>query len=531
MSAIAPVNTDTPAVPSERWLDRIDEWIVRVGDSLNPILIKETRQALKSRQFVLTFSVLLFAALAWTILGSLSMMPQIYTSPSAPRMLIGYYAVLALPMLLVVPLAAYRSLEGEIDDGTLELLSITTLSPWQIVLGKLASAMLQMALYFVALVPCVAYAYTLRGVDLPTTLLILGTLVVAGILLTIVALFFAPLTKSRTGRISTLLATMSVLIAAEWGLAILMIGMILYGNPLSGEQLFFVVASVLVASISSGHLLLTATAAQLTPESENRSTHIRLALLILTAVILGIGAMGIRMSLEYPLALILPGSLTLVILWATCGGMMAAESPAMTPRIRRELPSSFAARCCLTWLTPGPATGLAFATVSILVVAGFLAFGFEYLSRLPYFWGPQVLVFRDLAIITAAYLIGMLVAVRWIIAVIRRTNNPRVELGIAALVVVGVVGALVPYAIGLHMNDYRPYSYTYWQVTNWAWTIQMVSQGNDMGVVISLIATVSIIAALLTLLASPELVMPRRIATPDRVIEELSDSFEYENRE
>ena len=125
-------------------------------------MVKETRQALKSRQFVITFSVLLFAALGWTIVGSLSMMPQIYNTPSAPRMLIGYYIVLAIPMLLVVPLAAYRSLEGEIDDGTLELLSITTLSPWQIVLGKLASAMLQMLLYFVALFPCVAHPFQLR---------------------------------------------------------------------------------------------------------------------------------------------------------------------------------------------------------------------------------------------------------------------------------------------------------------------------------------------------------------------------------
>ena len=75
-------------------------------------------------------------------------------------MMLGYYFVLALPMLLVVPLAAYRSLECEIDDGTLELLSITSLSPWQIVLGKLASAMLQMMLYFVVLFPCIAYAYT-----------------------------------------------------------------------------------------------------------------------------------------------------------------------------------------------------------------------------------------------------------------------------------------------------------------------------------------------------------------------------------
>ncbi len=95
-------------------------------------------------------------------------------------MLIGYYLVLAVPMLLVVPLAAYRSLEGEVDDGTLELLSVTALSPRQIVSGKLASAGLQMLLYFIALFPCVAYAYTLRGVDLPTLALLMGMLIFGG---------------------------------------------------------------------------------------------------------------------------------------------------------------------------------------------------------------------------------------------------------------------------------------------------------------------------------------------------------------
>ena len=67
----------------ERWFDQIDDWCERMGDRLNPILVKETRQALKSRQFMVTFSVLLFAALAWTIVGSLSQMPNIYTTPSS----------------------------------------------------------------------------------------------------------------------------------------------------------------------------------------------------------------------------------------------------------------------------------------------------------------------------------------------------------------------------------------------------------------------------------------------------------------
>lgn len=520
-TTVEPQLSSIPDKPSLHWMDRLDRWSFRVSDKLNPILVKETRQALKSRQFMVTFSVLLFSALSWTVVGSLSMMPQIYTTPSAPRMLIGYYLVLALPMLLVVPLAAFRSLESEIDDGTLELLSITTLTPRQVVLGKLASAMLQMLLYYVALFPCVAYAYTLRGVDLPTTILMMCTLLVAGVLLTIVALFFAAVTRSRTGRIITLLATVMLLLGAESGLAALMVEMIFNGNSLGTAEMLFVITATLMISIALGHLLLTATAAQLTPESENRSTNLRLSLMFLTAVLMGLGTLAVGMLPSESVALVMFFLFILAVLWALCGSMLAAESPTMTPRILRELPSSFFARCALTWLTPGPTTGLAFATVNIAIVAISVAIGIEYLIETSSAWRTYHSILQKLILAYAAYLVGMLVMVRFMISLIRIRNHVRVEIGIAALVVVAVVTALVPYSLGLHFNDYRPYSYSYWQVTNWAWTLLEISLGRDLSGVVTWLALFSAIFFLTTMLASPHLVMPRRIATPRRVRQEL----------
>jgi ABC-type transport system involved in multi-copper enzyme maturation permease subunit len=521
--SVVPANQGSTVAATSGWLERLDDWCERLGDSLNPILVKETRQALKSRQFVMTFSALLFASLAWTIIGSLFSMPQIYTSPTAPRMLIGYYVVLALPMLLVVPLAAYRSLEGEIDDGTLELLSITALSPWQIVLGKLASAMLQMVLYYVALFPCVAYAYTLRGVDLPTTMLMMAILVVAAILLTVIALFFAPLSRTRTGRISTLLAVMSILLLSNWGLAALVITMILYGNPLSAEELFFSVIASLLISVSLGHLLLTATAAQLMPESENRSTHMRLSLMVLTSVVLGLAALSIQTLQQDAVAVAVSLAAALAMAWTICGSLMAAESSIVTPRIRRELPSSFLARCTLTWLTPGPATGLVFATVNIIVVTWAVVYGIEYVFDQPgVFSRPTFpIMLKRFSVAFAAYLVGFLVAIRVVIGIVRIKNNPRVELGLAALIAVAVLTALVPYSIGLHFNDYRPYSYNNWQITNWVWTMGEILRGRNLeGRILAIAVTVTFgfFACLLTM---PHLVLPRRTATPQRVKAEL----------
>ncbi|MGB0596800.1 MAG: ABC transporter permease [Rubripirellula sp.] len=515
---------DVGAVPQQgHWLDRIDRACERIGDSLNPILVKETRQALKSRQFVTTFSVLLFAALGWTVIGSLSLMPQIYTSPSAPRLLIGYYIVLAIPMLLVVPLAAYRSLEGEIDDGTLELLSISTLSPWQIVLGKLASAMLQMVLYYVALFPCVAYAYTLRGVDLPTTLLIMALLIAAAVMLTILSLFFAPLARSRTGRISTLLAVMLVLLLSEWGLAFLVVNLILFGNPLSTAMMFYIVTSVLMFALSLGHLLLTATAAQLTPESENRSTHLRVSMLLFSTVIVGLGALAIQMFDLAAVDILLIYGMVAGVFWLICGSMIAAEREVVTPRVRRELPSSLFARCLLTWLTPGPVTGLVFAVVNVVALAMAGRIAFRYLfdqAATPAIPNPV----NPLIIGFASYAVVFLVGVRLVIGGIRIKNNPRVEVGLAALIAVAVLSALVPYSLGLHFNDYREYSYSGWQISNWAWTLLEIFRGRNLEREVLVVAFTGLVAFLGCILATPHVVLPRRTATPLRVKRERAET-------
>ncbi|QDT10204.1 ABC transporter permease [Stieleria marina] len=509
------------------WWSRIDDWCERIGDAVNPILVKETRQALKSRQFLVTFSMLLFAALAWTIAGSLMIMPQIYTSPSAPRMLIGYYVVLAIPLLLVVPLAAYRSLEIEIDDGTLELLSITSLSPWQIVLGKLASATLQMVLYFVALLPCVAYAYTLRGVDLPTTFLMVAILVVAALLLTIVALFFAPLARGRTGRIANLLAVLLILLVSEYCVGAMVIYMLLEGNPMpAGVTGFLFVATVLL-SVCIGHLLLTATAAQLTPETENRSTPLRVSLLVLTAVTIGLAAYAMQMEDEdIAIGTFLCFAVALSAIWTLSASMMVAESSTMTPRIRRELPSSFLARCTLTWLTPGPATGLVFACGVIILGGVFVIVGFEALGR----WhggniggfGRARTMIRQWTSLYVGYTIAFLVLERVIVALVRLRSNPRVEFGIAVFVVVAVMSSLAPYAIAMHANDYRNFDYSRWQITNWAWTFGEVVQGRLTQGDESIILTMAAAMFAICLFAMPSTVLPRKIATPKRVEEEMA---------
>ncbi len=203
---------------------------------------------------------------------------------------------------------------------------------------------------------------------------------------------------------------------------------------------------------------------------------------------------------------------------------MAAESPIQTPRILRELPQSFLARFCLTWLTPGPATGLIFATVNIVLLTAVTCAGLQFArTRVGINPGNIANVQWSFATYTA-YLIGFLVLVYWVVAVIRTKIHPRAEIGLVILILLAVLFAFVPYAIELHRNDYREFKYSLSQITNWAWTLQQTSEGNHSMLPMMIVTLTSGIGFLASLISSSDLTLPRRIATPERVLQEKEES-------
>ena len=81
-------------------------WLERVGDRLNPILVKETRQAIKSSQFTFTFALVLIAV--W-------MVTFVVVEPAwAGNLLCGQRSGLLLVVLLILsfPFAGGRAVRG-----------------------------------------------------------------------------------------------------------------------------------------------------------------------------------------------------------------------------------------------------------------------------------------------------------------------------------------------------------------------------------------------------------------------------------
>lgn len=515
MTTLATAPPAAPAAPP-RWLAAIDRWTERGGDWLNPILVKEARQALKSRQFLVTFSLLLLTAWGWTAAAIMMMMPRIYYVPSGQTLLMGYYVVLAVPMLLVVPLAAHRSLAVEIDDGTLDLLSVTNLSPLQIITGKLASAALQMMLYFVALVPCVAFCYVLRGVDLLTIAMLLGMTLVVATLLTVVGLFLAALPKGRSGQLGMLIAMLVIVVIAEFSFGSMAMELISEGFGESVAGLLYAIVTALVFTTTVAVILLVAAAAQLSPPSENRSTPLRLALLVHQTLMTGCLAYGL-LAAHLQLEVVVSALYYAAILWAVTGALMVGESSVLTPRIRRDLPATFAGRAVGAWFIPGPGTGLVFAVGSFLTFA-LLAFHLVDVTFLVNrSWRPPVL--RHVLIL-GGYLMLFLSMTRWLMQLVRTRSNPHPSFSIALLAIVMGAAAVAPFSVALHYHDYRQFPWSYWQVTNWAWTTTEIANGKLGDDVPYLIFGVGATAFALSLVTLGRAVLPQRVATPERVLAE-----------
>ena len=127
--------TSSHSVPVETPATRrtaFDARLSRFSDWLNPILIKETRQATKSIAFAIVF--LFFLAISWFVLlaTTIAAGESLETRAWGEDFFYWFYGVLSFATMVIVPFTAYRSLLTEREHNTYELLSISTLKPQQV---------------------------------------------------------------------------------------------------------------------------------------------------------------------------------------------------------------------------------------------------------------------------------------------------------------------------------------------------------------------------------------------------------------
>ena len=535
---MATISVEANEADAGGWWQRADGWLSAGSEYLNPILVKEARQALKSRQFVVTFGLLLFCGWGWSLLGVAFNSPGIYFAASGVAMLAGYYVVLAVPLLIVVPFIAYRSLAAEQDDGTYELLSITSLTSRQIVTGKLGSAVLQMVVYTSALAPCIVFTYLLRGIDIISILLMLSYTMLVSLALCGVGLFCATLTRVRHWQIliSVIFLGGLLLLSYIW-IAFLIVEILFDGlgwftNEYSSSGFWVAQLAILSFGISTFVMVIMAAAAGITFKSENRSTKLRYMMLVQQVLWVGWAVYLMCSEPHYPNDAIIAIISCAGVYWFLMGALMTGEDARLSPRVRRSLPQSALGRAFFTCFNPGSGTGYLFAVGSFAAVCfsvSIAAFGLatardigfsNFTGRANYasFNAWSLLQFSLLA---CAFLAGYLGLGRLIIVALRKRFEFGLALPVLTHVFFAVIGVAIPMFLHAWLSPYGGRQYSALHITNWGWTLERAAEEQmfDVHWMMSLvILAVGGGLFVVNLLVATREITQQRLATPARIV-------------
>lgn len=506
----------------------LEGFLSYVGDWLNPILVKETRQALKSFQFTATFVLVLIFCWITTIGVTAAVGPKIFYAATGGTFLLWYYAILSFPLLVVVPLAAFRSLTAEREDNTYELLSITTLRSRQIIGGKLGSSVVQMAVYFSAITPCLAFTYLLRGVDMPTIAFVVVYTFLWSLGLSMLGILLATLNRKRYIQVFILVALVALLLGMFYVSILAAYLVVTYSYAYIGTSGFWIAAAVAMTIYATFFsLAYFGAAGMLTFTSENRSTPLRICMLVQVATFVAWLSYG-WISNNYEYTGILAAAIILGMYWYVMGTLITSEHPGMSQRVRRKLPQSQSARLFFSWLNPGPALGYLFVVANATALA-FLCFeavlfSSGYAKRARTWPTSDELIY--VLIIGWGYLVAYLGVGLLVIRVLRKVAVVTMLAGVLIHILLLLAGFGIPYAIKMMSTHLRDADYSFLQITDPFWSLYHVADGGSNGDTQVLLLTIPTAAICVLLLNMPRIIQDLLIvreSAPTRVLEDEAE--------
>jgi hypothetical protein len=261
------------------WLDDTSDW-------LSPIVVKEVRQMVRSREFVYSFAASLVAALAVAFYGAANAMSAGGTIGGST--FVALMVCLTLLGLLVVPIGAFSALRSERMEQTLELVTVTALSPRRIIIGKLMAQAVKLTTLFAAMAPFIAMSFLLGGIDFVTILVSLVVLFFWSLWASAVSLFVSTLFKSRA------MSGVLFAIVGIAGLFILQVSRIPFfmmrsaaGGSGARSNVWWVLAIVMSGCIAVTVNLVLLAENRLASPTENRVTALRLGFFAQFLLIVG----------------------------------------------------------------------------------------------------------------------------------------------------------------------------------------------------------------------------------------------------
>ncbi len=489
----------------------------RVGDAINPIVIKELRQAVQSRFVVGVLCVFLLAQLlfigVYLVLASIDGSLYQVDFQAGRHVFLILHGVLLATCMLCIPTYSGIRLAAERSEVHVDLFYISTLRPRSIVAGKFVAALMLAVLIFSACTPFMTFTYFLRGIDLAGIFFVIGFDFLTVAVVTMIGLFLAVVPTNRVLKVllglagffvSALVFVFVVSGTAAWLDDTLAAAM---DNPEFWLQCVAGVLDVVVAVV----LLFSSAVALLSPPSANRTLIVRLSITVLCLATAPFYAgCAVATGTEWPLVewLITTGIL------ATLGLLIAVgEREQWAPRVARSIPRRWWLRPIAFLFFTGAAGGVIWACLLGFACVAALPRVAVFLPDVPAaLTGYHVETTALVMTIMLAYVYGYAltaVFLRNTILRIRPVYTWALTLGLMAL------GSGLPYLLTL-LVQYRAWSF--WDVYPWLVTdpiagMIVVARDRDDTGLITLIF-VGIWAVVVTLLNLPWFVRQMRRFRP-----------------
>jgi ABC-type transport system involved in multi-copper enzyme maturation permease subunit len=311
------------------------------ADWLNPMLVKELRQGLKTKAFVIVF---VLVQVALVILMGFRLLAQNDPFGYTAGMLDGLlWTAIGGALLVLMPLRALTAISEEDKANTLHLVQLTRLSSTRIVWGKWIALVSQTLLLSVAILPYAVLRYFFGGIDIVSDLLALMWMLGGSLMLTAGCLVLSTLPMgTRVILLAGGVPGTMVFTSIGAGLAV--------GGVASALSLIALVHSMVMTTL----VLLALAASRIAPAAENHALIMRGLALVAAFVALVATWLSEESDDSLWLVLLLP-ILFIAVLQALVE--RTSDVPSVYAALAKRGPlSRFAGRA----LYPGWATGMVF---------------------------------------------------------------------------------------------------------------------------------------------------------------------------
>jgi hypothetical protein len=338
-----------------------------LSDRINPIVIKELRQAVQSRLVIAALLTLLTIQLVAIGIYLLASGDTLLNFDAGRQVFLMLFAILQGLSMLFVPLYTAVRLAAERSDTNVDLLFITTIKPRGIIAGKMLAAIILTVLIFSACTPFMAFTYFLRGIDLPSIFLALafGFIVVIGC--TQAAVFVASLPVNRAFKVIfgvIGLIVFGMIYFATMGAAS---GVVMGGLSIGPYTMhFWWIATLLIIII--GFLIglfFVISVSLIMPLASNRALPVRLFVTIAWAAIGATALIGCIVEKDH--SPMIAWQVTFNIIFAVALFVAVSERDRLGRRVLHAVPQSTAKRTLSFSFFSGAASGLTWASVMIVL--------------------------------------------------------------------------------------------------------------------------------------------------------------------